>query len=437
MTHAANAIAALATARRSVRLYPATHPAYDLALDELVSAVEEGTLTGPLVINVHQGRLYHESAPIPTDVKGALALAESFEARDIESLSLLPGFERSDALGLTEVLSLKPGASGAVAEELAARKVTRVTVSLLERDNSDEDDERDRAREADRALYQRALATLRALQARLSANGSVDLGETPGLVANVMQRLAEDPGAVFALATIRGISDASLAHALSVMIYSLALGRRLGLPDEGLTSLGLCALLHDIGKTAFDLEDPEQAHLCEVLHPRMGAEILQRVAPEDPAPLLVAFEHHMDADGGGWPEREAGYVAHPYSRMVAIANRYDNLVAPREGLALTPDKAVVQVLQEGERSLDPLFTRLFASALGALPVGCLVRLSDHSVGVVVRQGDDPLAPVVKITYDDQGREFEDRREIDLAQSEERIIEVVHPESLNVVVAEKL
>ena len=436
MTHAANAISALAMARRSVRLYPPTHPAYDAALDELVSAVSEGTTTGPLIINVYQGRLYHESLPVPTDVKGAVALAESFEARDVESISLLPGFERTDALALTEVLSLKPDGSRSVAAELEARAVAGVQIAMLERDE-DSDEQRDREREADRALYQRAMATLRALQTRLAATGSVELGETPGLVTSVMQRLSEDQGAVLALATIRSVSDASLAHALSVMIYALALGHRLGLPDEGLTSLGLCALLHDIGKTAFDLEDPEQARLCELLHPRMGAEILQRVAPEDPAPLLVAFEHHMDYDGGGWPEREVGYVAHPYSRMVAIANRYDNLVAPREGTALTPDKALVRVLLDGERSLDPLYARLFASALGALPVGCLVRLSDHSVGVVVRQGEDPLAPVVKITYDPRGSELEDRLEVDLATSAERIVEVVHPESLNVAVADKL
>ena len=436
MIHAASVVSTLATARRSVRLYPATHPAFDAALDELVEAVTAGTVSGSLVINVYQGRLYHESVPIPTDVKGATALVEVFESRDVESLSFLPGFDRSEALELTQVLSLRPDSAQSPAAELTARGVEHVVVSLLER-SDDEKDERDRAREADRAIYQRALATLRALQSRLAANGSVELGETPGLVASVMQRLSEDPGAVLALATIRSGSDASLAHSLSVMIYALALGQRLGLPAEGLTSLGLCALLHDIGKTAFDLEDPEQARICVTLHPQVGAEILQRVAPEDPAPLLVAFEHHMTCNGGGWPEREAGYVAHPYSRMVAIADRYDNLVAPREGAALTPDKAVIQVLLEGETSLDPLFTRLFASALGAFPVGCLVRLSDHSVGVVTRQGADPLSPILRLTYDDRGVEVSDHRELDLARSEARIVEVVHPDSLNVVVADKL
>ena len=146
----------------------------------------------------------------------------------------------------------------------------------------------------------------------------------------------------------------------------------------------------------------------------------------------------MGADGSGWPERPDGYVPHPFSRMVAIANRYDNLVAPPNGSRpLTPDRAVVRVLEESSSTLDPLFTRLFASAIGAFPVGCLVRLSDHSVGVVANPGEDPLAPVVRLAFDPQGVEMEDRPDVDLSKTDVRIVEVVEPASLDVAVAEKL
>jgi HD-GYP domain-containing protein (c-di-GMP phosphodiesterase class II) len=174
------------------------------------------------------------------------------------------------------------------------------------------------------------------------------------------------------------------------------------------------------------------------MHPQVGAEILQRTALDDPAPMLVAHEHHMGADGSGWPERPEDYVAHPYSRMVAIADRYENLVsAERNGSALTPDRAIVQVLRESATSLDPFFSRLFANALGVFPVGCLVRLSDHSVGVVARTGEDPLAPVVRLAYDERGAELRDGPDVDLSESDVRIVEVIHPQSLNVAIAEKL
>jgi HD-GYP domain-containing protein (c-di-GMP phosphodiesterase class II) len=434
---AGDVVTALAGARKAVQLYPPSHPAYQEALDLLVSAVRSETLAGPFVLNWHQGRLYHESVVLPDDVHGGASIAESFESRSIESLTFAAAFEQTDALGLTQVLSLRTGPDFDVELELGERSVKSVTVSVIEKEEDEEREERDRQRKADRTMYHRAVAALRQVT-ELLASGGADLGETGTFVGSVMERMLADPAAVMGLATLRSTKEGDLFHSLNVLIYTLALGQRLGLPEEGLHSLGLSALLHDIGKSAFIADDPAQAVPMREMHPKVGAEILQRVAMDDPAPMLVAYEHHMQPDGGGWPEREEGYVAHPYSRMVAIANRYDNLTNPAGGSeALTPDRAIVRVLQESGTAVDPFFARLFANALGVFPIGCLVRLSDHSVGVVVRPGEDPLAPVVRLSFDDRGSEVLEGSEVDLAAGEVRIVEVIPPDYLNVEIADKL
>lgn len=433
----AEVVSALAGARKAIQLYPPTHPAHDEALDGLVTAVDAMTRAGSFVLNWHEGRLYHESVVIPADVPGIASVAESFEVRGIESLTFHPGFKSSDALGLTQVLSLKPSPTLDIEAELASREVVGVQVSVLEKEDDEEKAERDRQRQADRAMYQRSVAAIRRVREALAA-GSGDIGDTESLVESVMQRMTADPAAMLGLATMRGTSERDLFHSLNVMIYTLVLGQRLGLPDEGLAPLGLSALMHDVGKAAFVHDDPAQAEPMKLMHPKVGADILQRIALDNPAPMLVAYEHHMYADGTGWPERAADYVAHPYSRMVQIADRFENLTNPQDGVAsMTPDKAVVQVLREAGGLLDPFFARLFANALGVFPVGCLVRLSDQSVGVVARHGDDPLAPVVRLAYDARGNELDDPEEIDLAQGDVRIVEVIDPNSLNVMVADKL
>lgn len=222
------------------------------------------------------------------------------------------------------------------------------------------------------------------------------------------------------------------------MIYALTLGLGLGLPEDGLQGLGIAALLHDVGKAAFDLNDPEQTRGAMLLHPKIGAEVLARLPEEDPATMLVAFEHHMGADGSGWPERPDDYVTHPYSRMVSIANRYENLTKHGEQEhALTPDRAVVQLLREAGRSLDPLFTRLFVQSLGVFPIGCVVRLSDQSVGVVSSTASDLLRPRVRVLYDPRGMEIEDPVDVDLIDDTRNIVEVVDPESLELHVADHL
>jgi putative nucleotidyltransferase with HDIG domain len=434
---AADVVMALGSGRKAVQLYPPTHPAFVESMDTLVNSVNEATTEGTLALNWHLGRLYEGSVVIPEDVHSVDSVAEAFEERSIESLTFDHGFDAEDALGLTEVLSTKWSSDLDVESEFRSHNVRHVIVACLAKSDSDEDEE-DARRRKDRALHGRLLAAVRALSDQLRSGGSADLSQTTQVVEGLLSRMLEDQAAVVGLATIRSVDERSLYHSLSVMIYTAALGQQIGLPEEGMVKLATAALLHDIGKSAFHTEDEIQLEIARTLHPRVGAEILQRVALEDPAPMLVAYEHHMASDGSGFPERPSEYIAHPYSRMVAVANRFENLTHPADAAeALTPDKAIVQILREAGKTLDPFFARAFAGAMGVFPVGSIVRLSDQTVGVVRRAGEDPLAPLVRLLYDERGFELEDHPEIDLAAGYVRIVEVVAPEALNIEVSETL
>lgn len=435
---AAQVVAALAQARKATQLYPPTHPSFTEAIDALVAAAHEATAPGPFTLNLHQGHLYHESVVIPEDVPGIHAMAEAFEARRIESMSLHPGFGHDDATGVTEVLSLKADSTLDVENELAGRNVSNVSIAFLADEDEEEREERERRRREDRAMYSRLIALLRTVQSKMAAGGSADVTAATGIVASIAGRLNEDQAAILAMATIRATNEADLYHSTNVMIYSLALGSCLGLPEEGLTSLGIAAMLHDVGKAAFDAEDPAKAQAIKLLHPTVGAQILGRMPDEDKAPMLVAYEHHMGMDGSGYPDRPADYVPHPYSRMVAIADRYENLTKPDAfGVALTPDRAVAQILRESRGALDPLFARLFAKAIGVFPVGCLVRLSDMRVAVVSGAGTDVLAPRVRVLYDEDGLEIEEPTELRIDEAALTVLEVIDPDSLAVQVSEHL
>lgn len=443
MSAPTNVVVALGACRRAVQLYPPSHPTFRETLDSLESSVRDITTAEPFFLNVHQGRLYSGNVVIPDEGAGVQSVSAALEERSIESLTFSSSFTRADALGLVEVLTLRPGPDLDVSAELASRGVSGVTVAFLAPESAaaetilDQED-RDRLRGQDRALYNQLLASLRTVSQQLKRGGGADLNETSGMVTAVLGRLMEDQWAMLALATIRGGGERTLFHSLDVMIYTLALGGRLGLPEESLPSLGTAALLHDIGKSAFDQDDPEYAERMRALHPQIGAEILQRLQLDDPAPMLAAYEHHMHVDGSGFPQRPADYIAHPFSRMISIANRYENLTnATAARGALTPDRAILQILRDSGSMLDPFFARLFASAMGVFPVGCLVRLSDHSVGVVERPGADPLAPQIRLTFDPSGTELERPEQMDLSQGDVRIVEVIAQESINIEVSDKL
>lgn len=432
------AVGALSATRKAMHLYPPAHPKYRETVDDLVSSLRACVADEPFTLNAHLGRLYHESQVLSSDAPGMRSMAEAFEAHRIESLTFQTDLSEHDAVTLVEVLGLRPSPALDVAEELERRGVGSITVCAFIDEDAEEAEERDRIREQDRALYRRLLSVLRTLTARIQQTGDPQVGDAGIIVEGILARLMEDNAAVLGLATMNGQSESRLFHSINTMIYALTLGSALGIPEEGLTALGIAALLHDIGKAAFDETDPAQAEQVRYLHPRVGADILSRLPEQDRTPMLVAYEHHMAADGGGFPEREAGYITHPYSRMVAIADRYDRLTtAAPDGSEMTPDQAVIQLLRDTMGLLDQTLTRLFVKALGVFPVGCVVRLTDHSVGVVCAPGEDPLAPRVRLMYDREGFEGEAGREIETSDPALSIVEIVSPEDLAVTVSDHL
>jgi HD-GYP domain-containing protein (c-di-GMP phosphodiesterase class II) len=436
--NATEVVVTLGGAKKAVQLYPPAHPAYGEAMDALVGAVHVATVEGPFALNWHQGRLYDGSVVIPEDLHGVESVAVTLEERGIESLTFSSEFARADALGLIDVLALKPEEGLDVESELMSRGVQGVSVAFLAKGDEGEDDAFSRSRKQDRALHARLTSTSGTLSEQLAAGTSADLSATSSAVASLLGRLKADPSSIIALATIRSDATTMASHASAVMIYTSALGQGLKLPDEAMERLATAALLHDVGKAAFDLNDPIQAEACRSLHPRVGAEELQQLVLDDPSPMLVAYEHHMGADGSGFPERPADYVPHPYSRMVAVADHYENLIHPDDGSdGITPDKAILGVLREAGKKLDPFFARAFAQVLGVFPIGCVVRLSDQTVGVVARTSDDPLAPVVRLAFDERGFEFSEPPEIELAAGYVRIVEVMSANALDLEVSEIL
>lgn len=432
-------ITAIAAAKKAIQLYPPAHPTFQRAVANMMTAANEALSEGSFALNLHEGRLYVDSDVITGDAPSVASLAEAMGTRRVESVVFERGLGEQDALGLVEVMNMRPTPDLDVQAQLEGRGVTRVRVSALTDEDADERAERDRKREADRATYHKLIGTMRNLSTKLADGEQMDLAMASPMVEDILERLLEDEAAVLGMATINAGSEADLLHAINVMIYSLNLGVAIGIPEEGLIALGLAALVHDIGKAAFDRNDPEQRRAAEALHPTVGAELLSRISDDEgTTAMLVAYEHHMRLDGTGFPERDDDYVAHPYSRLVAIANRYDRLSkADYQGVAQSPDRAVRCLLEEGGPALDPFFTRLFIRTLGVFPIGCVVRLSDHSVGVVCARGVDPLEPKVRIVFGPGGIESDTPIDVDLAQDDRDVVEVVDPESVGIVVADFL
>jgi HD-GYP domain-containing protein (c-di-GMP phosphodiesterase class II) len=421
---------ALAASRRSVRLYPPEHPTRRAAIATLTAAVREAVDIRPLTLNTQKGRLYEASDVITDASPPTRALIEAMESRRVESMTFHIGFADLDANGLSEVMSLRPTPELEVHTELEERGVKAVTVSEIEDNSMAEASEWDRRREADRAFYRHALNAFNEITAALAEPGAVETAPALRALGSLMERVTQQPSAILALAMNAGRGDILPLHSASVMLRALVLGHAAGLEERALMALGVAALLHDTGRTVTGA--PEH-------HSVAGAQMLGSLLDDDAFAMLVAYEHHMGVDGSGEPAREAGYVAHPYSRVTSVVDRYDELTRPSEdGTAIRPDEAVFHLLEEAtEGPLDPVFARLFVQCAGVFPVGTVVRLSDMSVALVHEPGRDPLRPRVLLVLGHDGAELRPALHVDLSEDERSIVEPLDASLIGLQPAEYL
>ena len=122
-------------------------------------------------------------------------------------------------------------------------------------------------------------------------------------------------------------------------------------------------------------------------HPVDGAAIL-RATPDLPRlAAIVAFEHHLRADGAGYP---AGVERTPINlgtELCAIADAYDAMRSTRVYQPATPAGRIMEIIANNTgQQFDPHLVRRFTHLMGVYPPATLVRLTDGSVGIVVDGG---------------------------------------------------
>jgi HD-GYP domain-containing protein (c-di-GMP phosphodiesterase class II) len=212
----------------------------------------------------------------------------------------------------------------------------------------------------------------------------------------------------FAMLELSGLKDYdeyTFFHSINVAILSLALGSTLSTDRRFLNSLGVGALMHDIGKTAVDLEvlnkpgslDSDEWESVR-LHPLYGAEAAATIPGLDRASVVIILEHHMRYDMDGYPSRHPRRPQHLASRVVAVADAYDAMTSRRSySIARLQDQAMGVLAKNSGTAFDPVLVRLFVQLMGVYPPRSVVRLSSGEVAIVLRPGEsDVLNPVVRV-----------------------------------------
>lgn len=193
---------------------------------------------------------------------------------------------------------------------------------------------------------------------------------------------------------VRNPSVSEVEHAVNVCLLSVITGLYLNFPRSVLQELALGALLHDIGKSMV----PQRENFVAEpgFHCLAGQSLLQKSGVGSVI-ARVAAEHHEAYNGSGYPLGLTNARIHPLSRIVAVANYFDNTINQANELGTPRHEVMERMLASGNIQFDLNVLRAFCHTVAIYPIGSLVKLSSGELGYVVEnQTQFPLRPVIRV-----------------------------------------
>jgi response regulator RpfG family c-di-GMP phosphodiesterase len=172
-------------------------------------------------------------------------------------------------------------------------------------------------------------------------------------------------------------------HSQRVVRYTLAIARRLGVPEAEYPDLGRGALLHDIGKIgvpdaillkAGPLDGTEWSVMRK--HPQIGFNLLRSIdLLARPAEMVLCHQERFD--GSGYPRALAADAIPLGARIFALADTFDAMTSnrPYRGL-VAPELARSEIERNVGTQFDPRCAAAFLS-LSVEDLGTLARAREQ------------------------------------------------------------
>ena len=159
-------------------------------------------------------------------------------------------------------------------------------------------------------------------------------------------------------------------HSERVSIFSVILGKSVGINTEDLNNLRISALLHDIGKIGVkdsilskptDLSDEELRIIRR--HPITGEKILKYFI-DDKNILRGVRNHHERFDGKGYPDGLKGQEIPLFARIICLTDSFDALRTDRPyRKGKTTDKIITIINEQRGKQFDPEIADKFIKLL--------------------------------------------------------------------------
>jgi HD-GYP domain-containing protein (c-di-GMP phosphodiesterase class II) len=416
----------LYTAFRSLKLYPLENAQVQKALDELFLGTQQlVSVEKEVEIRIQGEFIFVNSTRLRLDLDnyasfshilgvlrqcgiGAVRIDEGVDRRQLQIfVSLLLTYAAREA---------NPDKVFQLGQQLVDGGVTFVTVEPpLETEEDTADAERQK--EAAKRTYAQSVAVTKEVINSIRMGRTANVKRVKRAVQAIVDQVLNNEASLVGLTTLRDYDEYTFTHSVNVSIFSVALGRKLGLTKLQLFDLGMAALFHDVGKSRVPLEvlnkegglSDEEWRILQA-HPWLGVLTLFGLRGYGEIPyrgMVVAYEHHMKTDLTGYPKSLRSRELSIYSKIVAVADGFDAATSRRvyQTVPIQPDQVLKEMWENPRRGYDPIVVKAFINLIGIYPVGTCVILDTYEVAIVHSANADVAhvhRPVVRVVTDPEG-----------------------------------
>jgi HD-GYP domain-containing protein (c-di-GMP phosphodiesterase class II) len=210
---------------------------------------------------------------------------------------------------------------------------------------------------------------------------------------------------------------------MNVCVLSIVIGRQINLSEEELNILGLCGMMHDMGKMLVPLNvlnkpgklESEEMKIMQT-HTILGSELLKSSNDMHPSAVQAALNHHERLDGTGYCRHINQSAISYFTRMVSVADVYDAMTSDRVyQKGRTHLEATNALISLSGSQLDPELVVKFIESIGVYPPGCLVELTNGIVAIVIEVNEKTRLRPKIITILDEEKNSAPEQVIDLSK----------------------
>jgi len=206
---------------------------------------------------------------------------------------------------------------------------------------------------------------------QIQGGGKLPIVEADAVVRSLSIAMHAEQAMMLPLLQLKEFDQYTTTHSMNVSVLAMALGEFLALGGPAVRAIGVAGLLHDLGKVCIPKDvltkpgqlTPAERKLIQE-HPVVGARMLLQNPDPMQIAAVVAYEHHVMLDGGGYPTLGNARGAQYASRLVHACDVYDALRTNRPyRLAWESERALAYIESRAGIEFDPAIARSFIAMM--------------------------------------------------------------------------